>query len=492
MQPLTALDAAFVHLESAATPMHVGALFVLAPPAAARAAFASRLRRHLRARLDASPVFTRRLVRVPLNLANPLWAAADAVDLAWHVRVTRVPAPGRRRDLERCVASLHEAPLDRERPLWELHVLDGLQHGRVGLYLKVHHAGFDGVTAQAFLRCFTDEAAPLRPRTASAQAEVTARVRGAGRAREPWDALLAAGRHQAAQLVDLPAALRTMVAAARRHGADARTGPAAGRAETAAACAGPAPRGVRDRAAPSTPLNVPITARRAFASADLPLAGVRALAKARGVTINDLILAACGGALRRWLEQRDALPDATLLAAVPVSLRTPGDRNLRVRVSFATVPLRTELPTGAARLAAVADHTRRAKDAEHGALPVPDDLPSLGTPWLLTGVAWLAAQPAVLGRVPLPWNVLVSNVVGPPVPLHVLGTRVLTYTPLSIPYHGLALNVTVYSYAGRLYFGLTAARDVVPDVAALARSVIDELRGLQRAPARSAGQGRAR
>jgi WS/DGAT/MGAT family acyltransferase len=225
---------------------------------------------------------------------------------------------------------------------------------------------------------------------------------------------------------------------------------------------------------------VPITAPRAFASADVPLAGVRALAKARGVTINDLILAACGGAVRRWLEARDALPDATLLAAVPVSLRAPGDTNLRVRVSFATVPLHTNVPTAAARLTAIADHTRRSKDAGHGALPVPGDLPSIGTPWLLGGVAWLAAQPAVLGRVPLPWNVLVSNVVGPAEPLHVLGTRVLTYTPLSIPYHGLALNVTVYSYAGRLYFGLTAARDVVPDVAALARSVIGELRGLQR------------
>jgi diacylglycerol O-acyltransferase / wax synthase len=465
MQPLTALDAAFVHLECAATPMHVGALFVLAPPAPARAAFASRLRRHLRSRLGASPVFTRKLARVPLNLANPLWDQADEVDLAWHVRVTHVPAPGRRRDVERCVETLHEAPLDPERPLWELHVLEGLQRGRIGLYLKVHHAGFDGVTAQSFLRCFTDDAPPPTAAPSRTRAED---ARSAGRARKPWDALLAGGRHQAAQLAELPATVRTLIDAVGRGTAGERS---------------------RARRALPTPLNVPITAPRAFASADVPLAGVRALAKARSVTINDLILAACGGAVRRWLEARDALPDATLLAAVPVSLRAPGDTNLRVRVSFATVPLHTDLPTAAARLAAIADHTRRAKDAGHGALPVPGDLPSIGAPWLLGSVAWLAAQPAVLGRVPLPWNLLVSNVVGPPVPLHVLGTRVLTYTPLSIPYHGLALNVTVYSYAGRLYFGLTAARDIVPDVAALARSVIDELRGLQRA---RTARGRAR
>jgi WS/DGAT/MGAT family acyltransferase len=252
--------------------------------------------------------------------------------------------------------------------------------------------------------------------------------------------------------------------------------------------ASPAARG----RAPPTPLNVPITAPRAFASADVPLAGIRQLAKARGVTINDVILAACGGAVRRWLETRDALPAATLLAAVPVSLRAPGETNLGIRVSFATVPLHTDRTTAATRLAAIAADTRRTKDASHGALPVPRDLPSIGIPWLVGGVAWLAAQPAVAARVPLPWNVLVSNVVGPPVPLHVLGTRVLTYTPVSIPYHGLALNVTVYSYAGRLYFGLTAARDVVPDVAVLARWLVDELRGLQRARAPRAARRRTR
>jgi WS/DGAT/MGAT family acyltransferase len=449
VQPLTALDAAFVHLETEATPMHVGALFVLAPPAAARASFASRLRRHLRARLPASPVFTRRLVAMPLDLANPLWDEAATVDLDWHVCVSRVPAPGRRRQLERCVAALHEAPLDRARPLWRLHVLEGLAGGRVGLYLKVHHAGFDGMTAQAFLRCFTDDA----PRPAPARRPRPRRVRG------PWDALLAGGRHQAAQLAALPQALRGLAGAAS----------GAGRAP-----------GSGVRRAPPTPLNVPITAARGFASTDVPLAGVRALAKSRGVTINDVLLAACGGAVRRWLEAEGALPERTLLAAVPVSLRAPGDASHAARVSFATVPLHTELRAPAARLAAIAAHTRRTKDAGHGALPVPVDLPSIGLPWLAGVVVRLAALPAVFTRVPLPWNLLVSNVAGPPVPLHVLGTRVLTYTPVSIPYHGLALNVTVYSYAGRLYFGLTAARDVVPDVAALALLVADELRRLLR------------
>jgi diacylglycerol O-acyltransferase / wax synthase len=491
MQPLTTLDAAFVHLESEATPMHVGALFVLAPPAPARSSFVARLRRHVRARLGACPVFTRRLAPLPLNLANPFWDEAGDVDLAWHVRVTRVPRPGRRRELEHCVAALHEVRLDRERPLWQLHVLEGLADGRVGLYLKVHHAGLDGATAQVFLRCFTDDAPPsarVRPR-AAASAE-----------RQPWDVLLAGWQHQAAQLACLPGTVRSLLDAAASARAVAR---AAAPREPLARDAVIAPtRGATRSAAsatpvgfhraPPTPLNVPISAARAFASADVPLAGVRALAKARGVTINDVILTACGGAVRRWLDDRDALPAATLLAAVPVSLRAPGDANLAVRVSFATVPLHTDLPTPAARLAAIAADTRRSKGSGHGALPVPGDLPSIGVPWLVGGVAWLAAQPAVAARVPLPWNVLVSNVVGPPVPLHVLGTRVLTYTPVSIPYHGLALNVTVYSYAGRLYFGLTAAREVVPDVAALARSVLDELRGLQRAPAPRPARRRAR
>lgn len=473
MQPLTTLDAAFVHLESAATPMHVGALFVLAPPAPSRASFAARLRRHVRARLGACPVFTRRLAMLPLGLANPLWDEADEVDLRWHVCTTRVPAPGRRRELEHCVEALHEAPLDRRRPLWRLHVLEGLAGGRIGLYLKVHHAGLDGATAQVFLRCFTDDAPP--------PAAVPPRLRSASSASGPWAALLAGWRHEGAQLGRLPGTVRGMLAAAGGSTAPSGAKPA----RSSAARPG-------FRRAPPTPLNVPIGAARAFASADVPLAGVRALAKSRGVTINDVVLAACGGAVRRWLAARDALPEATLLAAVPVSLRASGDTQLRTRVSFATVPLHTDLAAAHARLAAIAADTRRTKDAGHGALPLPGDLPSLGVPWLVGACAWLVAQPAVLARVPLPWNVLVSNVVGPPVPLHVLGTRVLTYTPVSIPYHGLALNVTVYSYAGRLYFGLTAARNVVPDATELARLVIDELRGLQRAPAPRAARRRTR
>jgi WS/DGAT/MGAT family acyltransferase len=451
MRPLSLLDAAFVHLESDETPMHVGAVFVLRAPAGGAAAFTARLRRRLRARLGASPVFTRRLVEPPLRFANPLWAEAGDVDLGLHVQRHTVARPGGHRELDDAIAALHERRLDRTRPLWELHVLDGLARGRLALYLKVHHAGFDGASAQAFVRCFTDaESRPARPRPRHAPPE----ERASG-----LDALGAALAHQwqeSAKLAD-----RVRAAMSRRE-----------RNREAAPFAGAAPR---------TPLNGSITRARSFASIDVPFAGVRAFAHAHGVTINDVVLAAAGGALRRWLRERDALPARSLLAAVPVSLRVAGDESHEARVSFATCSLHTDARTPASRLARIAAETRRAKRGDAaGALPLPGDLPSIGWPWVLGGIVRLLGRREIGGRVPVPWNVLVSNVVGPPVPLYVLGTRVLTYTPVSIPFHGLALNVTVYSYDGRLYFGITAARDAVPDTGELAQFVVEEWRTLLR------------
>jgi WS/DGAT/MGAT family acyltransferase len=483
VRPLTVLDAAFVHLETPTTPMHVGAVFVLRAPAGGVESFVARLRRHLRARLGASPVFTRCLVFPALRLANPLWVTAGEVDLAWHVQRRRVPRPGGRRELDDCVAALHETALDRTRPLWQLHVLDGLAGGRVALYLQVHHAGFDGACAQAFVRCIADTE-PRPRRVTRVPAPVPEQA-------DPVSVLGATLAHQWHEWSKLPGRLRNFAASrSTAPGMSAVVNPAspALAASTASVrAAGPIHASSRARGAPRTVLNDAITGARAFASFDVPLASVRAFARASGVTINDVLLAAVGGALRNWLKERGELPEASLLAAVPVSLRAPGDETPGARVSFATRALQTNTGSPAARLAAIAAATRRAKlGPAAGALPVPDDLPSIGMPWLLGALAHLVGRPEVVARVPLPWNVLVSNVAGPPTPLYVLGARVLSYTPVSIPFHGLALNVTLYSYDGRLYFGLTAARDAVPDVAHLAALVLEELRVLRKATGRRA------
>jgi WS/DGAT/MGAT family acyltransferase len=464
MKPVKAVDAAFLQLETAATPMHVGALFVLEPRTAReRATFFRRFRDEIGARLGRSEVFTRRIASLPFNVVNPMWVDG-AVDLDYHVRGTTLPEPGSQHQLEECVADLHTPLMDRSRPLWELHVIEGLEGGRLALYVKTHHAGLDGASAQLYLKSFVDtKPHPDRRDRRSAKPPP---------AEHPTigDLVRAGARHQFAELLRLPRA----VAAATGSATDAM-------------------RSVRDvvsslaagvPSAPRTPLNVAITGERSFASVECGLDEVKKVARTHDATVNDVILAACAGALRRWLMLHDSLPDAPLATAVPFSTRESGNTDQSIQVSFMSVTLHTDIEDPHARLRAIHASAAESKvGAERTKAMMPDDLPSIGLPWLLGGLARLMTRQELIGRLPLPINVIISNVAGPPVPLYVAGAKALTYSPVSIPYHGCALNITVYSYDGRLFFGLTGARNALPDLRDLAEGVQMELRLLARRPA---------
>ena len=480
MKPVKAVDAAFLQLETAATPMHVGALFVLDPGSReAGRSFFRRFKAEIGARLDRSEVFTRRVAALPLNVANPMWVES-VPDLDYHVRRTVLPEPGSQHQLEECVADLHTPPMDRDRPLWELHVIEGLEHGRLALYVKTHHAGLDGASAQLFLRSFVDPtpgAATRRRRSATRPAPALPGAQAL---------LAAAARHQASELARLPGLAASL------------TGSLAG-----------AVSGLRERlselaanglsSAPRTPLNVAITGERSFASVEVGLEQAKQVARRHDATINDVILAACAGALRRWLLMHDVLPDAPLRAAVPFSTREPGNTDQTIQVSFITIDLHTQVADPHERLRAIHASALEAKAAASRIKAMmPEDLPSIGLPWLLGALARVMASPAVVGRLPLPTNVIVSNVAGPTVPLYVAGARALTYSPVSIPYHGCALNLTVYSYDAKLFFGLTGARSALPDLRDLADGVRTELELLagpepaRRAPARRKTAARRR
>jgi WS/DGAT/MGAT family acyltransferase len=473
MKPVKAVDAAFLQLETAATPMHVGALFVLDPGSReAGRSFFRRFKAEIGARLDRSEVFTRRVATLPLNLANPMWVESDP-DLVYHVRRTVLPEPGSQHQLEECVADLHTPPMDRDRPLWELHVIEGLEHGRLALYVKTHHAGLDGASAQLFLRSFVD----------TTPGAATRRRRGAPRpapALPGTQALLAAAaRHQASELARLPGLAASL--------AGNLAGAVSGLRER---LAGLAANGLPS--APRTPLNVAITGERSFASVEVGLEQAKQVARRHEATINDVVLAACAGALRRWLMLHDVLPDAPLRAAVPFSTREPGNTDQTIQVSFITIDLHTQVADPHARLRAIHASALESKAAASRIKAMmPEDLPSIGLPWLLGALARVMATPAVVGRLPLPTNVIVSNVAGPPVPLYVAGARALTYSPVSIPYHGCALNLTVYSYDGKLFFGLTGARSALPDLRDLADGVRTEFELLaEPEQARRAAAGR--
>lgn len=468
--PLSALDALFLHAETAATPMHVGSLHRCRLPAGYRGDWHAAVKAHLAGRLHLAPVFTRRLAAVPLNLANPVWVEADAVDLDAHVRRVVLPAPGSRRQLEALVAQLHATPLDRARPLWQFHVIEGLADGSVGFYTKVHHAAVDGQAGVALGRAMLDPT-PV-PRALPPP-------RATGAADPPGAAALlgAALTHALQQTRALGRLVRPLGTALT---------------ERARAALTPAERGERGQASgaggsieasgwgglralitppPPSPFNASITNERSFATVALPLAPIKALGRTHGASVNDSVLWLCSTALREYLQAAHALPAASLVAGVPVSLRASGDDAMRNQVTMSLITLGSQLADPHARLAAIRASTARLKTGLHafGAL-IPTDLPALGAPWLLGALVALWSRSGIADRARVV-NLTISNVPGAPVPLYLAGAQLLDYYPVSIVIHGVALNITVHSYLDQLCFGLIACRRAVPDLPLLAAAL---------------------
>ena len=445
MRTASGLDGAFLSLETQETPMHVGSLHMFdAPPRYARD-FTTEVRRMIAGRLHLAPIFTRRLVATPLHFANPVWIDVDA-DLDFHVQRVDLPEPGTIRQLQDCVAELHAQVLDRERPLWMLYVFEGLADNAKAYYVKVHHALLDGQAGAALAAALFD----LSPKPAPARPQ-------AKKAREPKPGALGlianAFRHDAAQYVKLarylPQIARTLGGIV--FGADAKTSGA----RTAS---------LRENVAfgPRTPLNVTISGERSFAALTLPLDEVKALARASGATINDIALALCSGALRRWLTRHGGLPKKPLMAAMPISLRAKGDTEMTTQATLSLVNLATNIADPLKRLEALRASSGATKSVAGKAKSlIPTDFPSIGGPWLLGAIAELYGRSHIASLAPPLANVVISNVPGPPMPLYAAGLRMTDYWPLSIVEHGVGLNITMMSYNGTLGVGFTAARCAV-------------------------------
>ena len=465
MKPLSGLDALFLHLETPETPMHVGALHLLALPAADARTYLGAVRRHVAGRLHLSPVFTRRLASMPLALANPVWVRADAVDPRRHVRLLKLPAPGSFAQLEATVARLHARPLERDRPLWRLYLIEGLASGELALYTKIHHATLDGAASVAFAHALLDTA-PL-PRAVPANVQpVQAEHPGIGQLLGTA-VKVAAGQAMRA-VKQMPEFARVLT------GLVARSAAAGARAV----------RGASFRFAPRTPLNVSIGRVRAIATLSIPLAAVARVAERHQVTVNDVVLAVVSGALRRHLAARGGLPAEPMVAAVPVSLREPGNTEATTLATMSRMSLATDVADPLARLRAIHAGSARTKSLTRELRSViPTDFPSLGMPWLFGAAAALYGRARLADRIPPLANLVVSNFPGASSPLYLAGARLLTWWPLSIVEHGLGVNVTAQSYAGSLDFGVVAARDALRDPTAFAdemRDAFAELRALPR------------
>ena len=465
MNHLSGMDASFLHLETPETPMHVGGMHTLELPKGYQGDFYDDFRQHIVDRLHTSEVFTRKLALMPFEMSNPVWVEDDDVDVDYHIRRVTLPKPGNHKQLEQYVARLHSSLLDRSRPLWEFFVIDGLENGRVALYTKVHHAGIDGQAGVAL---------------ATAIMDVTPEPRKVRPPREQRR------KHQY-QLGMAELASAAISNALQQYVKVIKTLPDMARALQSVALPAPDADGKRDWTVskefklfgPKTMFNVSITNQRAYAGRSISLAEAKQIGKRLGFSLNDVVLATCGGALRRYLTEYNQLPKKSLTAAVPVSLREPGNTDANNQVSMTMMTLATDIKDPIERLKVVHESSAAAKTMiGNFKTAIPTDFPSFGAPWLMSGLASMYGRSGLANSMPPVANVAVSNVPGAQMPLYVCGARMLSYFPVSIPTHGVALNITVQSYNGSLDYGLIACRRAVPDVADLADFVVDEHRRL--------------
>ena len=451
-KPLNLLDLSFVLMETRQTPMHVAGLQTFVPPSDAPPHFARQVFEYLRGFPVSAPPFNYRLRGTGAGRLLPAFEVVDKVDLDYHFRHSALPYPGGERELGMLVSRLHSNPMDMDRPLWEIHLIEGLQGGRFAIYGKIHHSLADGVAGVGLLNFSDDPAKSRTPPIWAAERPRKARS-GTGPA-GTYEVLRSALAQQAKALPSLLQGLAGSAKAAIGLQADPDF---ASLTET-----------------PRTLLNTNITAQRRVATQVTSIARMKAIGEAAGGSVNDVLLAACGGALRRYLAELDKLPRKTLIASIPVAL----PRDLSVAggnaVSFANVRLGTDIEDVRERFGLI----RRGSAAGRAYLTRMSTPALMSYTVLISSPQMFTRVPGIGARVPPIYNVIISNVPGPRSKLYFLGAEMEAYYPISALAHGQALNITVMSYAGGLYFGFTACPDRVPHVQRLAvytGEALDEL-----------------
>jgi diacylglycerol O-acyltransferase len=460
MERLSGLDASFLYLESSAQLMHVCGLLLLDPTTMPDGYSFDRFRDDLDRRVRSLPAFHRKLRPVPLGIDHPVWVEDTDFDIDRHLHRLAVPAPGGPEELSDLCAHMAGIPLDRSRPLWEMSVIEGLESGQIAVFTKMHHASVDGVSGAnmiSVLCSLEPDAPPIE--LGLDNAGVTEHV--------PGDVELFA--RGVASVVTRPwrafGLIRPTTSLITRTIERARAGTAMAAPLTA----------------PRTPFNGNISGHRSVAFRDLSLDRIKEIKRAvDGATVNDVVLAVSGGALRRYLLDHDALPDSSLLASVPVSVhgRAEVSRGTN-RVSTIFAHLGTDIADPVVRLKELATSNAHAK-GHFGAIPAEalQEWAQFAAPRTFGLAVRMVAGLKLAERGPVIHNLVISNVPGPPVPLYFLGARIDGLYPLGPIFHGAGLNVTVMSSAGKMHVGLIACRDAIPDIDRLAEDFGDELDAL--------------
>jgi WS/DGAT/MGAT family acyltransferase len=453
---LSGADSFFLYAEGPTWTMHTGALVILQPPEG-RAFGLEHVRATLASRLHRVPEFTMTVRQVPLDLDRPLLVEDPNFNLDLHLHRVGLPRPGGDQELGDLIGDLVATPLDRRRALWELWFIDGLSDGRVALFAKVHHALIDGVSGAGIAELLCD----LEPNPAPDESTPPPAVPE----RAPHDLeLLARGALSAAR--DPLRTAAWALEASQRLIKSVRTArPVGGRTAL-------------DQA-PKVPWVGVLGPLRRFAFCSVPLDDIKQVKQAHDVKVNDVVLATVSGALRRWLNTRDALPRESLVATVPMSLRSHDDMELGNKLTPLYASLATDVEDPVQRLKQIAANMRAAKEVGE-ALRASDirTLSASVTPGLANLAFRMLERTRAEAWLPMPSNLVVSNIPGAPIPLYMAGARITAIHPVPPVTVSQGLNVTVMSYLDSVDFGFVVDRERIGDPWELTshiRSALDEL-----------------
>lgn len=441
MKKLSLMDASWLTLESKETPMHVATLQVFNLPEDADADFLQDVVSRFRHADEFDAPFNLRLNKPDATL--PAWVEDKEIDLDYHLRHSALPQPGGRAELFALVSRLHASLMDRTRPLWEVHVIEGLEGGKFAIYAKIHHSLVDGVAGMKLMQAsYTEDAdkrGMLPPWAKGARPSRQKRKKEDLAFSDMLMQVFTALKAQATSVPGLVQTAKDMIDVARQS-----TGQGSG---------------VIPYQTPKSVLNQRVSAQRRFSAQSFPIDRIKALAKKTNATLNDIVMAMCAGMLRSYLIDVNQLPSKPLIADVPVSVRPQGqEAGNAISVILAT--LATNEADPAKRLNLIKESMKRGKEQLNrmSAAEIMNYTTLVMLPFTIGQIIGTA------GRIRPMFNVVISNVPGPKKPLYFDGAVMEAFYPVSLIFNGQAMNVTITSYVDSLDFGFTGCRKLVPEI----------------------------
>jgi len=459
MEKLSALDANFLYLESEKVPNHVSSLQVFESPQDQDInKFTEGLKHYLVERRHLLPYLTRKLKFTPGNIDHPVWTEDREFDIDNHIVVIELEQPGTFAQLEEKVAEIHAVLMDRNIPLWKIFLISGLEAGQFAYYSQAHHACLDGVAGQAATMTLMD----TTPNHRAIQVPTAHHPSGDNNAelfRLSFQNLLNFQLDRPRQALNIVDALLRL----GKRAIDPQL-----------------PTVKLLSIAPKTRFNRCIAKARTYAAGQLSVKDMKSMAKLNHCKLNDIFLAVCAGGLRSYLLRASDLPNRALIAACPVSLRVAGDNRMDNKVTMMSVGLGTDIADPLLRLNAIINSSRIAKEqVAYTAALQNTELSVFGLPAAITAAARFAETMHLAEFLASPANVVISNIPGPREPLYSNGCKMLSHYPVSIPSHGMAVNITGTSYVDDFCFSITACARALPDACALRKDIIVSYRQLK-------------